>query len=412
MNDDFDDSSGPELTPDEEALLKEMPTLTDVGQARRTFLGQTLGGGMGLFALMLLEKEQALAALGAEPGAVFAAAPAVENPVRVALKVNGAAKTLELDSRVVLLDALRERLELTGTKKGCDQGQCGACTVLVEGKRVLSCLTLAASVDGKEVTTIEGLAKGGQLHPMQAAFIKYDGFQCGYCTPGQICSAVGLLAEARRGEVSHVTEDVTATTTRLTDDDIRERMSGNICRCGAYPGIVAAIQEVHSGRRTADTWRFVDEQRLADIRETPGGISIGALATNAATANHPIVRRDYPLLSQAIVAGASGQIRNMATNGGNLLQRTRCQYFYDTAMPCNKRDPGSGCGAREGLNRIHAILGWSERCVATYPGDMANALYALDAVVRVRAPGGRDGTIPIGDFHRLPGNEPQRDTNL
>src|ERR687889_228095 len=267
MNEDFDETSGPELTADEEALVEEMPTLTDVGQARRAFLGQTLAGGMGLFALMLMEKEQALAALGAEPGAVFAAVPAVENPVRVVLKVNGAAKTLEVDSRMVLLDALRERLELTGTKKGCDQGQCGACTVLVDGRRVLSCLTLAATVEGREVTTVEGLAKGDELHPVQAAFIKYDGFQCGYCTPGQICSAVGLLEEARRGEVSHVTEDVTASATRLTDDEIRERMSGNICRCGAYPGIVAAIREVHTGRETARTWRFVEGEELARVRK-------------------------------------------------------------------------------------------------------------------------------------------------
>src|SRR5215212_3134205 len=263
MSDDFDETSGPELSADEEALVKEMPTLSDVGQARRTFLGQTLAGGMGLFALMLLEKEQALAALGTEPGAVFAALPALENPVRVAFKVNGAAKTLEVDSRMVLLDALRERLELTGTKKGCDQGQCGACTVLVDGRRVLSCLTLAAQVEGREVTTVEGLAKGDELHPVQAAFIKYDGFQCGYCTPGQICSAVGLLGEAKRGEVSHVTEDVTTPVRQLSDDEIRERMSGNICRCGAYPKIVAAIQEAHSGRETARTWQFVEEGELA-----------------------------------------------------------------------------------------------------------------------------------------------------
>lgn len=152
--------------------------------------------------------------------------------------------------------------------------------------------------------------------------------------------------------------------------------------------------------------------RLADIRETPAGVSIGALATNSATANHPVIRRDYPLLTQAIVAGASGQLRNMATNGGNLLQRTRCQYFYDTATPCNKREPGSGCGAREGLNRIHAIFGWSEQCVATYPGDMANALHALEAVVRVRGAGGAERAMPIDDFHRLPGDTPQQDTNL
>jgi xanthine dehydrogenase YagT iron-sulfur-binding subunit len=251
MNDDLDESSAPELTADEQALLEEMPTLINIWQTRRTFLGQTIPGSLGLFALDLLAHEKALAALSPSPDAVFAAEAAVENLVKVVLKVNGATKTLEIDSRVVLLDALRERLELTGTKKGCDQGQCGACTVLVDGRRVLSCLTLAATLEGREVTTIEGLAKGNQLHPMQAAFIKYDGFQCGYCTPGQICSAVGLLEEARRGDVSHVTEDVTAATTRLTDDQIRERMSGNICRCGAYPNIVAAIQEIHSGKQTA-----------------------------------------------------------------------------------------------------------------------------------------------------------------
>jgi xanthine dehydrogenase YagT iron-sulfur-binding subunit len=270
MSDGFEEKQGPELSADEEALLNEMPTLTEVGQARRTFLGQTLAGGLGVFALMLLEQEQAFAALAAAPDAVFAPAAPLENPVRVTLRINGAAKTLEVDSRTVLLDALRERLELTGTKKGCDQGQCGACTVLVDGRRVLSCLTLAATCEGREVTTVEGLAKGDELHPVQVAFIKYDGFQCGYCTPGQICSAVGLLEEARRGEVSHVTEDVTATTTRLTDDEIRERMSGNICRCGAYPKIVAAIQEAHSGKETARTWRYVEGEELARVRREVG----------------------------------------------------------------------------------------------------------------------------------------------
>jgi xanthine dehydrogenase YagS FAD-binding subunit len=152
--------------------------------------------------------------------------------------------------------------------------------------------------------------------------------------------------------------------------------------------------------------------KLTEIKSTRGGVSIGALATNTATANHPLIRQHYPLLTQAIVAGASAQLRNMATNGGNLLQRARCQYFYDTAMPCNKREPGTGCGALEGLNRIHAILGWSEKCVATYPGDMANALYALDAVVRVRVGGGDERTIPINKFHRLPGDTPEKDTNL
>lgn len=153
--------------------------------------------------------------------------------------------------------------------------------------------------------------------------------------------------------------------------------------------------------------------KLAEIKAAPGGgVTIGALAKNTDTANHPLIRQNYPLLTQAIVAGASGQLRNMATNGGNLMQRTRCQYFYDTSMPCNKREPGTGCGALEGLNRIHAIFGWSEKCVATYPGDMANALYALEAVVRVRNASGSERTIPIGEFHRLPGDTPEKDNNL
>src|SRR5215203_5258953 len=156
----------------------------------------------------------------------------------------------------------------------------------------------------------------------------------------------------------------------------------------------------------------ITQLKLAQIKSTSNSISIGALAKNAVTANHPLVRQQFPLLSMAILAGASGQLRNMATNGGNLMQRTRCQYFYDIAMPCNKREPGTGCGALEGINRIHAIFGYSDKCVATYPGDMANALYALDAVVRIRSTNGQERTIPIQDFHRLPGDAPQKDTNL
>jgi xanthine dehydrogenase YagS FAD-binding subunit len=172
-------------------------------------------------------------------------------------------------------------------------------------------------------------------------------------------------------------------------------------------------EDVERPAELVDVTRLpLTEIKLAEIEPVGGGVSIGALATNTETANHPLIRRKYPLLTQAIVAGASAQLRNMATNGGNLLQRTRCQYFYDTALPCNKREPGTGCGAREGLNRIHAIFGWSEKCVATYPGDMANALYALDAVVRVRGVGGRERAIAIDDFHRLPGDTPERETNL
>lgn len=156
----------------------------------------------------------------------------------------------------------------------------------------------------------------------------------------------------------------------------------------------------------------ISRLNLSQIRETNGNLSIGALARNSDTANHPLVRQNFPLISQAILAGASQQLRNMATNGGNLMQRTRCQYFYDVAMPCNKRTPGTGCGALEGINRIHAIFGWNEKCIATYPGDMANALYALDAVVKVRGASGQERVIPINDFHRLPGDAPEKDNTL
>ncbi|HEY0459855.1 MAG TPA: xanthine dehydrogenase family protein subunit M [Pyrinomonadaceae bacterium] len=143
-----------------------------------------------------------------------------------------------------------------------------------------------------------------------------------------------------------------------------------------------------------------------------GGVAIGALAKNTDTANHPLIRQNYPLLAQAILAGASGQIRNMATNGGNLMQRTRCPYFYDVAMPCNKREPGTGCGALEGINRMHAIFGWSEKCIAVHPSDMCVALVALDAIVKVQGADGKERSIPFADFHRLPGDAPEKDNNL
>jgi xanthine dehydrogenase YagT iron-sulfur-binding subunit len=167
----------------------------------------------------------------------------------VALTVNGRPHVLDLDPRTTLLDALREHLALTGTKKGCDQGQCGACTVIVNGQRINSCLTLAMMHAGDEIVTIEGLAQRDDLHPMQAAFVHHDGLQCGYCTPGQICSAVALLAEHEAGWPSYVTADL-ATAPPLTDAEIAERMSGNICRCSAYPNIVAAIRDVAEGGRT------------------------------------------------------------------------------------------------------------------------------------------------------------------
>ena len=162
------------------------------------------------------------------------------------LRVNGKEYSIELEARESLLDVLRERLGLTGTKKGCDQGACGACTVLLDGVRVLSCLTLAVQAEGSSVTTIEGLEASGMLHPLQQAFIEHDGLQCGYCTPGQICSAVGMAEEVERGVPSQVTDDLLSESITLDHDELRERMSGNLCRCGAHNGIVAAIAETYA----------------------------------------------------------------------------------------------------------------------------------------------------------------------
>ena len=202
--------------------------------SRRLFLKTT---GVATLAVTALP---ALAETAAE-----AAVPPSEH---VSLTINGRRYAIDLDPRTTLLDALREHFGLTGSKKGCDQGQCGACTIIVNGQRINSCLALAVMHDGAEITTIEGLAGEDALHPMQAAFVRHDGLQCGYCTPGQICSAVAVLSEHRAGWPSYVTADV-ATAPALTDAEIAERMSGNICRCSAYPNIVAAIRDVAEGDR-------------------------------------------------------------------------------------------------------------------------------------------------------------------
>ncbi|MHA6626835.1 2Fe-2S iron-sulfur cluster-binding protein [Pseudonocardia sichuanensis] len=166
--------------------------------------------------------------------------------IPVELRVNGSTRRLELDPRVSLLDALREHVGLTGTKKGCNQGACGACTVLVDGERIAACLALAVQYSGREITTVEGVGQPEHLHPLQRAFVREDGFQCGFCTSGQICSALGMLAEHRAGAPSAVTPHLDVDDIALTDAEIKERMSGNLCRCGAYDGIVAAIREVAS----------------------------------------------------------------------------------------------------------------------------------------------------------------------
>lgn len=192
----------------------------------------------------------AAAVPGAGSLAATATSPAASKaPVmaKTSLTVNGKVRELELDTRTTLLDALREHLHLTGTKKGCDHGQCGACTVIVDGRRINACLTLAVMHEGDTITTIEGLGTPEDLHPMQAAFVKHDGYQCGYCTPGQICSAVAVLDEIKAGIPSHASASLTSRP-RVTAAELRERMSGNICRCGAYSNIVDAISEVAGSR--------------------------------------------------------------------------------------------------------------------------------------------------------------------
>ncbi len=245
------------LSDDEAALARRLGIS---GLSRREFLALLSAAGLSSAGGQIVFSDAAFAA-------PVPSTPAPQNAMPVVLQVNGQRHALQLDPRTTLLDALREHLALTGTKKGCDHGQCGACTVIVDGERRLSCLTLAAQAEDAQITTIEGLADGERLHPMQAAFVQHDGFQCGYCTPGQICSAVALLNEIKRGDASHVSADVSQPVTELSDAEVRERMSGNICRCGAYPKIVAAIQDVHSGGAPRPlTWRYVDQSELTALK--------------------------------------------------------------------------------------------------------------------------------------------------
>jgi xanthine dehydrogenase YagT iron-sulfur-binding subunit len=227
----------------------EIDVKGDGGQTRREFMVNAAAVGAGLALTGAIGEGQNDAADAAEvvndpARSVAIQVPTPPDTIAVELTVNDHTQMVNIDPRTSLLDALREYMGLTGSKKGCDHGQCGACTVLVDGRRINSCLTFAVMYQGKKITTIEGLAEGDDLHPMQAAFVKYDGFQCGYCTPGQICSAVGMLAEARAGCASAVTPNLAQAQPVLSEMEIRERMSGNLCRCGAYPGIVEAIKSL------------------------------------------------------------------------------------------------------------------------------------------------------------------------
>ena len=255
--DHWDEQEHADLTEDEKQILDDLGLQ---GSPRRKFLKQVSAASLSLWAASTFSST-----LLAHPMKETPTKPAfLQNEVAVSFSVNGETHQLNLDSRTSLLDALREHLGLTGSKKGCDHGQCGACTVMINGKRKLSCLTLAATCESHEVTTIEGLAQNGNMHPMQQAFLKHDGFQCGYCTPGQICSSVALLKEAEEGEASYVTEDLhkISSNLELSEEEIRERMSGNICRCGAYNNIVQAFREVHSGKEEMPSWEFATEEQM------------------------------------------------------------------------------------------------------------------------------------------------------
>lgn len=225
-------------------------------RSRRNFLGKSLtAAGVTIAAPSLLNSYQ--------NKQESASNDLVEGETTIGLTINGELHTLDVEPRVTLLDALRENLGLTGSKKGCDHGQCGACTVLIEGERVYSCLTLAVMQEGKEITTIEGLATEDNLHPVQSAFLDNDGFQCGYCTPGQICATVALLDEIKNGSVSYVTPDLNSPPelASLSESEIKERLSGNLCRCSAYNGIVAAVQQA-SGQTPPSPAGSIENQQV------------------------------------------------------------------------------------------------------------------------------------------------------
>ena len=362
----------------------------------------------------------------------------------VTLNVNGEAHARTLDNRTSLLDALRDHCGLTGSKKGCDHGQCGACTVLLDGRRVNSCLMLAVAVHGREVTTIEGLATAdGELHPVQRAFVERDALQCGYCTPGQICSAIGALREADAGWPSIVTpaDRVRVDGAAALDAaEVRERMSGNLCRCGAYVNIVDAVLDVGGG----PAMRPFDYERPASVdRRDRNGLPTperGGVPRRGHQSGRPDAarrrparppRRHHRLVSAQIEelspdgtgrsAPGCATATSQPTHGSAAAIRCspkRCwrerpdscatwrrsaATFCNGPAACTSRtrprratsvQPGTGCPARSGIHRDLAILGTSSHCIATHPSDMAVALAALEAIVHVEGPDGtRDAEL-------------------
>jgi xanthine dehydrogenase YagS FAD-binding subunit len=351
-------------------------------------------------------------------------------PVTMTLNVNGQAHTLALEPRVTLLDALRERLELTGTKKGCDQGTCGACTVLVDGKRVNACFTLAIMTQGRSITTIEGLARGGVSRARRLPV------RLLHARPNHVGGGAGKrkAADRQRGR-TRVDERQ-----HLPLRGVSEYRCSRAIRCGR-PGVnpfryaqatdaasaVTTLQGDGGMRYIAGGTNILDLMKddverptllldithlpLRSIESSPRGVRLGALATMADVADAPAVKNGFPVVSAALLAGASPQLRNMATIGGNIMQRTRCAYFRDVSQACNKRVPGRGCAAIGGQNRNHGVIGTSDYCICTHPSDLAVALMVVDAVVHARGAGG-SRAIPFEQFHVLPGETPNRETVL
>jgi xanthine dehydrogenase YagS FAD-binding subunit len=383
------------------------------GCSRRHFITTTMASTM---TLTLLDKRaaDASAPVNATDG---------RQPVSMTLTVNGHDQQLALDGRTTLLDALREHMGLTGSKKGCDHGQCGACTVLVDGRRILSCLSLAVMAEGHNVTTIEGLAApDGSLHPMQQAFIDHDAVTSVAVRPIPTSS----MLFAKRGRRWKEPDMRPFTYERVNDIDaalhsqpLQDQALGDV------PSVHAPNQYVAGGTTLIDLMKLdvMRPKHLTDINaveRTPSGriefgknrLWLGALVRMSAACEHPAVREHFPVIAQSLQLAASQQIRNMASLGGNVLQRTRCTYFRDTTYgACNKRLPGSGCAAMDGFNRPHAVLGVSDKCIASYPGDFAQALIALDAEVDIAS---REGsrTVPFAKLHKPPGNSPHIETTL
>ena len=378
--------------------------------------------------------------LPSSPGAETRTISRPRHRLRCACRSTASHREITVDNRTSLLDLLREHVGLTGSKKGCDAGACGACTVLVDGQRVNSCLTLAVLLEGAEVTTIEGLAEDDRLHPLQQAFIDEDAFQCGYCTPGQIMSGVGCIQEGHTG----------------SPEEIREWMSGNICRCGCYVKIVRAVEQtaarevdradasllLHQGRRRrvppstaaaaggryiAGGTTLVDLMRETVERPERRGrhhapalrdITCSRAAAHRRPGEHGRGRRpsrcapQFPVVSQALELSASAQLRNMATIGGNIMQRTRCTYFRDVTAACNKREPGSGCAALGGLQPHPRDPRHLRRLRGHPPLRRGRGLRRAGGDASSPGPGRGDSRFAVADFFRRPGNTPDREQDL